>query len=70
MKCVYIRVLLAGDSLALNEMFMYCFCTILFKAMIVIPTGEGKDRPGLSQIPVANVYVYVRVYVCMLTEIC
>ena len=35
------------------------FCTIhvhvLLKAMIVIPTGEGKDRPSLSPIPVAYV---------------
>ena len=47
---------------------MYDFCTILFKAIIVIPTGEGKDRPSLSLIPVA--YVYLPVYVYMLTEIC
>ena len=36
--------------------------------MIVIQTGEGKDGPSLSPIPVA--YVYVLVYVYVLTEIC
>ena len=49
---------------------MYDFCTISFKAIIVIPTGEGKDRPSLSPIPVPVAYVYVPVYVYMLTEIC
>ena len=50
----------------LNQQCMF-FCTILFKAIIVIPMGEGKDRPSLSPIPVT--YVYLLVYVNMLTEI-
>ena len=33
--------------------------------MIVIPTREGKDRPSLSLIPVAYVYVLVYVYIIM-----
>ena len=45
-------------------------CVIFLEmSMINLPfTGEGKDRPSLSPIPVA--YVYVPVYVYMLTEIC
>ena len=47
----------------------FMFSYHIVKGMIVIPTGEGKDRPSLSPIPVAYVYVLVYVYI-MLIEIC
>ena len=35
---------------------MYVFVLYLYKTVIVIPTGEGKDRPSLNPIPVTYVY--------------